>query len=216
MSGGSSLFSRSSLGGLRQTCQKRLIGDETLEIIAVGLRYDIIAELKREERQFLVDLFEPLFLVLRQVSAVVGKSLVGLGDEAHLLGVEPQLVALVIDEFHAGEEAVIEDDAVAQFREHGAHFLCDSVHLVVAVGFEHIEEDPLHAVQQQTGTVQRHDGILKGRFGLIIHDSVYLGFVLGYSRFESRQIVLDFHLVKSRYAIGCIGLIQQRIGAVTC
>ena len=56
--------------------------------IAIGLSNDVVTKLKGEQTQFLIDRFESLFLVLRQVSTVIGKVLVGLRQQTHLLGVE--------------------------------------------------------------------------------------------------------------------------------
>ena len=146
MTGCGCLFCGCGFSALGQTCQQCLIGNEAFDSIAVGLGYHVIAELEREESQLFVDLFETLFLVFRQVSAVVRKRLIGLGHKAHLLGIETQLVTLVIDELHALEELVVEDDSIAQVAQHRTYLLCDLVHLIVAVSLQHIEEHTLHAV----------------------------------------------------------------------
>ena len=189
MTGCGCFFCGCSLGALRQTCQLRLVCDEALHIIAVGLGNDVVTEFEREQCQFLVNLFEALFLVLRQVGPVVGEVLVGLGHQSHLLGVKTELFALVIDELNALEQLVVKDDTVAQFAQHRAYLLGDSIHLVVTVRLEHIEENAHHAVQQQTGTVEGLNRVLESRFGFVVGDSLYFGFLLGYSCFESRNIM---------------------------
>ena len=103
MTGCGCFFCGCSLGALRQTCQLRLVRDKALHIIAVGLGNDVVTKFEREQCQFLVNLFEALFLVLRQVGSVVGEVLVGLGHQSHLLGVKTELFALVIDELNALE-----------------------------------------------------------------------------------------------------------------
>ena len=102
--------------------------------------------MQREQSQLLIDLFETLFLILRQVGTVIGKRLVSLGHEAHLLGIETELVALVIDKLHPFEQSLIEDDTVAQVAQHRAHLLGNGIHLIVTVCFLHIKEHTRYAV----------------------------------------------------------------------
>ena len=205
MTGCRSFFCSRSLGTLRQTFQLRLVFHKIL--VGVGLCHHVVAELQGQQRELLIDSFEALFLVLRQVGAVVCKGLVGLRHKAHLLGVETQLLTLVVNKLHALEEFVVEDDAVAQLREHRTHLLGDRVHLVVAVRLEDIEEHALYAVQQKACAVERHNRVLEGRLGFVIHDGIYLRLVLRDSRLKSRQIVLVLHLIKSRHAIRGVRLI---------
>ena len=100
------------------------------------------------------------------------------------------MLTLVIDKFHALEELVVQDDSVAQFAQHRTHFLRNLIHLIVAVRLEDIEENAYYAIEQQTGTVERHDGILERRFGFVIHYSIHLCFVLLNSFFKSTHLII--------------------------
>ena len=115
--------------------------------------------------------------------------LVGLGQQTHLFGVQTQVLALVIDELNTFEQRLIEDDTVTQVTQHRTHLLGDLVHLVVTVCFQHVEEYTYHAVQEQTGTIECHNRVLKSRFRFVIHDRFYLCLVLTDSLFESRHVV---------------------------
>ena len=111
MSCSGSFLCSSGFGRLRQTFELRLVGHEILAV--VGLCHYVVTELEGEQTQFHIDLFKALFLVLRQVSPVVRKGFIGLGNQTHLLGVQTEVVTLVIHRFDALEECIVEDDTVA-------------------------------------------------------------------------------------------------------
>ena len=152
----------------------------------IRLCYDVITELKRQQAQLFVDLSQTCFLVRRQVSTVLRKGFVGLREESHLLGSEVERFTLLIHGLDTLEERIIEDDVTLQIGEHRTHFLRNLIHLVITVCFEHIEEDTLDTIEHQTGAIQRLDGVGKGGFFGVIHDSLYFRF-LSCDRFlESR------------------------------
>ena len=212
MTGSFSLLSGSSLGALGQALELLLVGDETLAV--VGLGHYVLAELQGEQTQLLVDGFQALLFVSREVGAVVGEALVGLGEQTHLFGRETPTVAMVIHILDAGKECIVEDDRRRELREHRADLLGDSVHLIVAVGLQHIEEHAAHTVEQQTAAVEGDDSVLKGRDLAAVDDSVDLGFVLTNSLLEGRQVMLRLHLVKRRHAVRGLGLNKQRVSSV--
>ena len=142
--------------------------------------------------------------------------LVGLGQQTHLLRVKTQLITLVINKLNTLEEFVVEDNTVTQFTQHRTHLLCDSVHLIVAICFEDVEEHTNYAVEQQTGAIERYDRVLERRLCLVVNDCLYLCFVLLDSLFKCRQIMFVLHLIKSRYTIRCVRLIYQGVGTMTC
>ena len=75
------------------------------------------------------------------------------------------------------------------------------IHLVVAVGFQYVEEDGRDAIQAHTAAVKGYQRILKGRSLGVGYDGVYLRLVLCYRRLEGGQIGVNVHLVKGRYLI---------------
>ena len=89
MSGRRCFFCRCRFGSFRQTFQQCLVGDKAFHLVAVGLCYHVITELEGEQSEFLIDLFQTLFLVGRQVGSVIRKMLVGLCEKSHLLSGEP-------------------------------------------------------------------------------------------------------------------------------
>ena len=52
-------------GALRQTSQQGLILDQHLRLFGIRLCHHVLSELKTQQRQLLVDLFETLFLIRR-------------------------------------------------------------------------------------------------------------------------------------------------------
>ena len=146
MTGRLCLFCRCGFCALGKTCQQCLVRNEALYSLAIGLCYYVVAELKRKQTQLLVNLFQTLFIVLRQISSVVRKSLVGLRYQSHLLGVQTQLLTLVVNGFHTLEKGVVQNNTVAQFTQHRAYLLGNGVHLIIAVCLQYIEENTRHAI----------------------------------------------------------------------
>ena len=210
----SSLFCSRSFCAFRKALEHGFVCHKTLA--GIGLCYHVVTELKREQAQFLVDLFQTFFLVLRQVSSIVRKMLVSLGYQTHLFRVKTQLITLVVNEFNALEEFFIQNDSIRKFAQHRAYGFSDLIHLVITVRLQDVEEHTRHTVQQQTGSIQRDDGILERRFGFVVDNYFYLRFVLANCLFKSREVMLDLHFVEGRYAKGSSRLFQQGVGVVTC
>ena len=214
MTGSSSVLGSSRLGALGQTFELRLVSNEELTVVRLG--NDVTSELQREQVELLVDSFQAFLLLSRQVGTVVGKTLIGLGQQPHLLGCEVEALALVIDSLHAGEQFIVEDHVRRQLGQHRADLLGDSVHLVVAVGFEYVEEHTRHALQQLAVAVEGYDSVLKRRCLGVSHDGVYTGFVLTDSLLKGRQVMFGLHLIERRHAKRRSGLVDEGVGGVAC
>ena len=92
-------------------------------------------------------MFEPFFLLGRQVGAAVDEVFVGLCQQAHLLGGKAECFALFIDGFDACEQSFVQHDAVLEVGEERRHFVGDSIHFVVSVGFENVIEHAYDAFE---------------------------------------------------------------------
>ena len=126
------------------------------------------------------------------------------------------MFALIIHCFYALKELIIENDTITQFAQHWRYLLGNRIHLVITICLKDIEEHTRYTLQEHTCAIKRHDGIIEGGFGRISHYGINLCFLLGYSSFEGRHVMLYFHLVKCRNTIRRLWRFQQRVGWIAC
>ena len=181
------LPARTGLGGhpfadeFRQFGDRRRIGDVEREGVGRGQR--IAVELQRKGRQFGGVLPVELLVGVRQRRAVAGEALVGLLQQASVLGRKAPS-GMLIDGLHAREQFGIERNVVGQLRQAGLDAHGDLLHLLRRVGAQQVEEDARYPVQQLALTLQRHDRVAEGRLLRVLHDRLDLGARAGDGRIE--------------------------------
>ncbi len=173
-----------------------LVVDDHLEGVCLG--EDVLAELDRQRRQLLVELAEAGLAGGIEERAAADEVLVGVLEEEKLLAVELELVALVVDGLHAGEELLVEADVVAVGGQHRRGLAGQGLELVVRVGPLEGAEDGVDLGQEDPGAVERGDRIFEGRLLAVRDDGVDLGRLEADPLLDGRQKVLVLDQVERR------------------
>ena len=161
------------------------------EFLAVGVGglEHVLCEAHGEGGYLLVELAEAFLLVGGGVGAAADEALVGLFEEAHLLGVEVEALSLVVDGLDAGEELGVEGYVVAVGGEERRHLLLDGLHLLAVLTLGEVEEDGADLFQQLSAVFVSEDGVLEGGGLGVVHDGLDFGFLAVHAFGEGRHVV---------------------------
>ena len=140
--------------------------------VSIGGLEHVLCEAHGERGNLLVELTEALLLLLGHIGAAAHEALVGLFQEAHLLGVQAEAVALLVDGLDTLEEFGIEGYVVAVGGEHGRHLLLDGFHLGAVLALTQVEEHSAHFAEQLAAVLVGKDGVLEGGSLRIAHDGL--------------------------------------------
>ena len=187
------------------------VGDVELE--GVGGGQLVLVELERQAGQLGRILAVELLVGIGERRAVAGEALVALLEQ-HLVLLREEPSRMLVDGLHAGEELGVERDVVLERRQTGLHLGGDALHLLRSVGAQQVVEDTRDAVEQRALTLERHDRILEGGFGGVVHNRLDFGPRAGDGGIEGRFIVFELDFREGRRGVGGIPLDQQRIGLV--
>ena len=178
----------------------------------VHLLEQVFAKLGGEGRKLEVDLAQARLGLLIEVGATSHEVLVGLVEQAVLLGCELEIVAAVIHSLHPLEELFVEQDVVLVVREAGVDLPGQLLQPLARVRFVEIDEDEIRPLQQPARPLQRLDGVGKARVRGIARDLRHLVGFGHHRRFEGRQKVLLPDLVKRRRPEWGIPVAEQGVG----
>ena len=105
------------------------------------------------------------------------------------------------------KESGVEPHVVGMLRQYGLYLLCQSIHLVVSLCRQQVEEHSTHAVQQVVVAllvvILVDDGIVEGRLRRVIDSLLYLLVVTSYALHEGLFIVLQTYTVEGRRVVRC-------------
>jgi len=179
---------------------------------SVVLLEQVLAEAGLQRGQLAVDLAQARLLLLVQPGAGAHEVEVVTVEQAQLLGVEAELVALVVQGLDAGVQLRVEGDGVGvrgQQRRHGGLHL---LHLRVGVGADQVEEHVGHAQQYLAAALGGDDGVVEGRRLGVVGDGVELGALLGHALLEGRQVVRVGDAVERRQLVRQRARFEEGVG----
>ena len=208
------------LRGFSGTCDQRggqsgkvgLIVNDQFE--SVGLLQHILSEGQLQHGYLAVQFPQLLLVGFAQVRAVTGKALVRVLQQLAVLGVEVQLLALVIDGLHTGEQTSVQRDVIAVGGELGGHLLAQCLQLSTGIGAVQSSEYQLYTTQQSAALVKCHDGILEGGCRGVVDDGVNFFFLFFHSLQHSFAVILNGDFLKGRYTVR--GFVLREEGVDTC
>ena len=187
-----------------------LVGIE-VEPEGIGGGKHVVAETQRQRGQQAVDFAEALLLVGRDVGAVADKVLVGLLDQTHLLAVQSEGFALLVDGLDALEEFGVEHNVVAVGGDEGCGLFGNLLHFGAVDALGQIEEDGADLVEQVAALFEGLDGVgERRRFG-VVGNGVDFSLLLLDALFEGGHIMLGFDFFKIGDAVGRVPFPEERI-----
>ena len=200
-------------GGAQRVGQAGEVGLLVEEEDVLGLVGEqVLAELRVEHGQPLVDLREPLLGRGVELGARADEVGVVEPGQALLLGGELRGVPRLVDGGDALEELLVLRDLVGEGGQLRGHLLLDLLEVRRAHGPAVDAEDRSHAVEGATRALEGGQRVLEGRRRGVVRDLVDLGQLLGHGRVEGGLEVLDLHLVEGRDApVGSGPRRQQRV-----
>jgi hypothetical protein len=191
-----------------------LLGREPGELLVVldddravlGRREHALAERGRVRRQLLVQRLQGRLVGVGQLRAGADERVLVAIEQLDRLGIEPELVALLVERVDAREQRGVEEDRVRVRRQLRRDLGLDLLHRIVAVALVQVEEHLRHARQEAPGALERDDRVVERRRGGILRDRVDLLALLGHAAFERRHVIRVVDLVERRQVI------RQRAG----
>ena len=166
-----------------------LLGGE-VEAVGVGSLEHILCKAEGERGNLLVELAETLLLAGWHVGTSTHKALVLLLQQSHLLAVEAEAVALVVDLLDASKEGRIEGDIVLVLGEQRGNLLGYGIHSVVVLALAEVEEDTAYLLEKGSTILVSLDGVGEGgRFG-VVDDAVDFSLLAQHAFLEGGHVVL--------------------------
>ena len=181
------------------------------ELVGVGGFQHVLGEAEGERGYLLVELAETGLLLGGDVGAATHESFVCLLQQSHLLGVEVEALALVVDGLDALEEFGVEGDVVAVGRQLGGDLFGYGLHLVAVFAFAKVEKDAGDFVEQFAAVLVGLDGVLEGGCFGVVDDGVDFGCLLLHAFLEGGHVVLGLDFPKIGNFIGCAPFCEERI-----
>ena len=192
-----------------QSVEVGLVRNLEHEVVVLGQQ--VAAEADGHARQLLVNLLEPFLLGRVEQRAAAHEAVVGLLQQAALLGVKAELGAPVIDRLDAGEELLVEQNPVVVGREQRQRLLLDGLHPLVGLGAaEHLEDQP-RLGQHLARVVVGQNHVLEGRLVVVLYDGGNLGIVQRHAPLEGRHEVLGADFIEGRCPVGGLPLGEEGI-----
>ena len=179
--------------------------------ISVGCFQHILCEAHGEVGDAGVEFAEAFLLVGGHVGAAAHEVLVVLLEQAHLLGVEAEALALVVDGLDAGEEGCVEGYVVAMLRQQGRHLFLDGFHLGAVLALAEVEEDGADFVEQLTAVLEGEDGVFEGGCLGVIDDGVDFGLLLFHAFAEGGHVVFGLDAAEVGDFVRSVPLAEEGI-----
>ena len=179
------------------------------EIVVFG--EDVIPEFHGRERQLPVDLFQAGLLLGVEQRPGAHEGVVGLLQQTHLLGVEPQRRTPVVNLLHTDEELVVEADLVPVRGQQGHGLLLQGLHAVVGFGGTQHAEHQFGLREHLPGIVIGKDRVFERGLVLVRGDGVDFGLVQRHAAFEGGHEMLGQDLVERRHAVRRIPFGEKRV-----
>ena len=180
----------------RRHLQRHLAAVGQLLAVGVGGLEHVLCKAHGERGNLLVQLAEAGLLVGRYVGAVAHEAFVLLLQQPHLLAVQAEAFALVVDGFDTLEELGVQRYVVAVGREQGGDGLLDGVHLVAGVARGKVEEHGADLLQQPAAVFVGQHGVLEGRRLGVVHYGVDFGLLPLHALLEGGQVVVGLDASK--------------------
>ena len=136
------------------------------------VRQHILAELRAEGRQPLVDRGQTTFGVGLQPSARADEIEMIAGEHARLFGRKPEFVLFGLQRVDAFEQRVVQIGLAAMMRQDRRDVALDRLQLVIGRSAREIEKDVSHAIEAAPAALQRLDRVGEGRRRRICGDGV--------------------------------------------
>ncbi len=158
-------------------------------------------ELGKGRGELLIDRADLTLLRRIELGAAADEAVIGAGQQAQLLGVEAEAVALVVERLDPGEQLGIERDAVERRRQFGRPFLVERLigrgrHIVG----HHAEHRP-DLVEPRSAAFHRLDRVGEGRRGRIVRGRGRFTLELGDGESIGLVKLLGLDLVPRRNAL---------------
>ena len=196
--------------GLRQTRKVGFIVDD--EFVASVFLQKVVAELKAQGRELLVDLAQLGLLFGIQAGTMAHEVLMVFFHHTDLLVVKTHFVAVLIHVVDALEQFRVHHDGIAMLREHRQHLLGDGNHFVVGETFVEVEKHIADTVENLARLVVRQDGVFESWCFFIVDNGLDFSLLLLDACLKSRHIVLVLDLVERRHLERCRVFGEERIG----
>ena len=171
----------------------------------------VVAELHAGDRQVGIDLLQALLLLRVEQRARTHEAAGGLLQQTHLLGIESQGFAAVVERPHPLEESVVHQDPVVMGGQAGHDLLLHGLELLVGVGGTDHAEHQLHLREHAARVVEGQQGILERRLVVIRGDGLDLRLVERHRTLECGHVVLGADLVERRHTVGRVPLDEKRV-----
>ena len=195
---GCSGFGSGGAHGLWQSVEVLLV-EHKLEGVVFGQQ--IVAEFLFKARQLFVYLAQAILFVGRECYAVAHKGAVHVFEHGALFGCQVERLFLCIDGCHAFVQIGIHENVVAVFGNQRQGFFHDGSQVVVAIGFDQVEQHACYFGKQFARFFVGGDGVVECRRGGVGHDGSDFGVVLRNAFANGRQVVRFFYFVERRQAV---------------
>ena len=176
---------------------------------------EVLRELESEHGNLFCQLTEALLTSSIEQGTITYKTVVAVVEQ-HLL-LRRQLTVVTMHIFDALKEFLIETDIIGMFRQNRTHLLRQGIHLVVGLCREQVEEYGADTIQQIVvvfailPVVDGNNGIIKGGFGRIVDNLVYLLIFTTDALEHGLLVVFHTDTIKGRRVVGRVIRQEKRI-----
>ena len=179
---------------------------------SVGSLQRPLSEIKLAVGQFHAQFAEPLFVGFGKVCATRYESVECLVQQ-NLVGTLQRVVGLlpVMHRLHPREKSRMLIHFVFVCHQQRLHLLRHSLHLIIAIAFQDVEENVGDGGQLLPGTIQRHDSILKIRRIFLIDNIFYILLRSNDSLLKRREIMFGFDFFERRGLPQCGPVLGERV-----
>ena len=161
-----------------------------------------------------VYLAQAILFVGRECYAVAHKGAVHVFEHGALFGCQVEGFFLCVDGCHTFVQIGVHKRVVVVFANQRQRLFDDGCQVVVAIGFDKVEQHADDFGEQFARFFVGGDGVVECWCGGVGHDGGYFGFVLCDAFAYGGQIVCLFYLVERRQAVGCVPFGKERIFVV--
>ena len=201
---------RSLAGGVGQSVQLGLVGDVERE--GFVLFQQVLRKLQTEHRGLLRQLAQSLLARLVQQGARAHKAFVAVVQEPLLFRSQSAVVQVYVA--YALKQARVQSYVVRMLRQHGLHPLRQSIHVVISLCRQQVEEHRRHPAQQVVVALvllSVDDGIVESRLLGIVDDFLYLFVVTADTLHEGLLEVLQSDAVEGHRVVRCAVRLKKRV-----
>ena len=132
-------------------------------------------------------------------------------EQARVLLIEAQGLALLVDSLHALEQRVVERDGVELARQHRVDLGLQCPEFVIDVRTGDVAEGAGNTIQRLAREFERDDRVREGRRFGVAYDRIDVGAQLEDALLDRRHVVRVLDSGERRHAIGRIPFLQERV-----